>query len=169
MPSFFVHQAFPRDSPLAVDMSTAILQLSENGDLQRIHDKWLMRSACSSAGTKLEVDRLQLRSFWGLFTISGLTCLLALCLYFLKMVRQFSRHYSEELSSSDQISTSARLQTFLSFVDEKEEEVKHRSKRRRQLEVVSNRSEDKSMYNSSSKRRSVESSSNRGIECGSEV
>ncbi|KAD7479147.1 hypothetical protein E3N88_02283 [Mikania micrantha] len=40
--------AFPRDSPLATDMSTAILKLSENGELQRIHDKWLMRSACSS-------------------------------------------------------------------------------------------------------------------------
>ncbi|MCL7023811.1 hypothetical protein MKW94_000673, partial [Papaver nudicaule] len=38
--------AFPRDSPLTVDMSTAILTLSENGDLQRIHDKWLSRSAC---------------------------------------------------------------------------------------------------------------------------
>ncbi|GFY87745.1 glutamate receptor 3.6 [Actinidia rufa] len=40
--------AFPRDSPLPVDMSTAILKLSEDGELQRIHDKWLMRSACSS-------------------------------------------------------------------------------------------------------------------------
>ncbi|RYR78988.1 hypothetical protein Ahy_A01g003846 [Arachis hypogaea] len=33
------------DSPLAIDVSTAILKLSENGDLQRIHDKWLTRSA----------------------------------------------------------------------------------------------------------------------------
>ncbi|KAK6141169.1 hypothetical protein DH2020_025087 [Rehmannia glutinosa] len=33
--------AFQRDSPLAIDLSTAILQLSENGELQRIHDKWL--------------------------------------------------------------------------------------------------------------------------------
>jgi ionotropic glutamate receptor len=35
--------AFPRDSPLAVDLSTAILQLSESGDLQRIHDKWMTK------------------------------------------------------------------------------------------------------------------------------
>ncbi|KAK2657656.1 hypothetical protein Ddye_010708 [Dipteronia dyeriana] len=40
------------DSPLAIDMSVAILQLSENGDLQRIHDKRLTRSACSSQGAK---------------------------------------------------------------------------------------------------------------------
>ncbi|KAH1043846.1 hypothetical protein GYH30_025595 [Glycine max] len=38
-------QAFPRDSPLAIEMFTAILKLSENGDdLQRIHDKWLTSS-----------------------------------------------------------------------------------------------------------------------------
>lgn len=146
--------AFPRDSPLAVDLSTAILKLSENGDLQRIHDKWLLRSACSSQGAKFEVDRLDLRSFWGLYLICGIACLLALFIYFLKMVRQFSRHYSPELDSSGRGSTSARLQTFLSFVDEKEQEVKSRSKRR-QLEMASNRNE--SMDNYSSKRRHIES------------
>ncbi|PON82754.1 hypothetical protein TorRG33x02_215300 [Trema orientale] len=55
---------FTRDSPLAIDMSTAILKLSENGSLQRIHGKWLMRSACSSEGAKHDVDRLQMKSFW---------------------------------------------------------------------------------------------------------
>ena len=58
---FIFLQAFPRDSPLAVDLSTAILELAENGDLQRIHDKWLLSSACLSQGAKLEVDRLNLR------------------------------------------------------------------------------------------------------------
>ena len=51
------HQAFPRDSPLATDMSTATLRLSENEELQRIHDKWLMRSACTAQGTTIEVYR----------------------------------------------------------------------------------------------------------------
>ncbi|XP_015576348.1 glutamate receptor 3.6 isoform X2 [Ricinus communis] len=130
--------AFPRDSPLAVDMSTAILKLSENGDLQRIHDKWLTRSACSSTSTKLEVDRLQLRSFWGLFLICGNT-------------------------------TSARVQSFFSFVDEKEEEVKHRSKRR-QMERLSNRDEEKSTDGSgSSNEVHVESPPNNGLYIGNEV
>ncbi|KAK9995513.1 hypothetical protein SO802_020199 [Lithocarpus litseifolius] len=70
--------AFPRDSPLAIDMSTAILKLSENGDLQRIHDKLLMRSACTAQGTTIEVDQLQLKSFQGLFVLCGFACLLAL-------------------------------------------------------------------------------------------
>ncbi|KAF8377458.1 hypothetical protein HHK36_030836 [Tetracentron sinense] len=136
--------AFPRDSPLAVEMSTAILTLSESGDLQRIHDKWLMRSACSSQGAKLEMDRLHLRSFWGLFLICGIACFIALLIYFLLMVRQFSRHFPEVSDSSVQGgSRSARLQTFLWFVDKKEQEIKNRSKRR-QLEGSSyvNESED---------------------------
>ncbi|ONH98004.1 hypothetical protein PRUPE_7G223100 [Prunus persica] len=149
--------AFARDSPLSVDMSTAILKLSENGDLQRIHDKWLISSGCASQGAKLQVDRLQLKSFWGLFVLCGSACFLALIIFFINMLRQFSKHYTEEVISAGS-STSARLQTFISFVDEKEEEVKSRSKRRK-MERMSNRSasEDESMYNS--KRRHIDQSS----------
>ncbi|XP_009359616.2 glutamate receptor 3.6 isoform X2 [Pyrus x bretschneideri] len=149
--------AFARDSPLAVDLSTALLKLSENGDLQRIHDKWLMRTPCASQGAKLQVDRLQLKSFWGLFVICGAACFLALAIYFCMMLHQFSKHNTEELVSTGS-SRSTRVQTFLTFVDEKEEEVKSRSKRR-QMERTSNRSasEDESMYNS--KRRHLDQSS----------
>lgn len=154
-------QAFRRDSPLAVDLSTAILKLSESGELQRIHDKWLLRSACSSQNSKFEVDRLELGNFSGLFFLSGLACLIALIVYFIRIVRQFIRHYSDtttttttgaELSSSR---SSARIQTFLSFVDEKEDSVKARSKRR-QMEIVSSRSiidDDESIMNSSKRFR----------------
>ncbi|XWS29111.1 hypothetical protein CRYUN_Cryun24cG0000400 [Craigia yunnanensis] len=158
--------AFPRDSHLAVDMSTALLKFSENGGLQRIHDKWLLRRACSYQGAKMEVDRLRLKSFWGLFVICGLACLIALFVYFLKMVRQFSRHYSKEVESSGQSSRSARIQTFLSFVDEKEE-VKNRSKRR-QMERASNRTEDGSI-SCSNKRNTSELASSKSLGSSSEV
>ncbi|KAK6258082.1 Ionotropic glutamate receptor [Theobroma cacao] len=143
--------AFPRDSQLAVDMSTAILKLSENGDLQRIHNKWLKGIACRSQGTKEEVDRLQLNGFWGLFVLCGFACLLALLVYLVQIVVQFARHYpdSEELaSSSSGSSRPARIQTFLSFVGEKEEVVVSRSKRR-QMERASkrHRSDDGSLSN----------------------
>lgn len=151
-----------------MDMSTAILKLSENGDLQRIHDKWLMRSACSSQGAKLDVDRLPLRSFWGLYLTCGLACFLALFAYFMRMVCQFSRHYPEELTSSGRSSTSARIQTFLTFVDEKEEEVKRRSKSR-QLDGTSNRSSVEISDGSSSKRRHVEFSSTTSHSTSDEV
>ncbi|XP_010266236.1 PREDICTED: glutamate receptor 3.2-like [Nelumbo nucifera] len=123
--------AFPRDSPLAVDMSTAILTLSENGDLQRIHDKWLTSKTCSSRGTEFESDRLHLRSFWGLFLICGIACFIALFLYFILMVRQFNQEFPNEVDSSGhESSRSARLQTFLSFVDEKVDGSSSKSKRK---------------------------------------
>lgn len=132
-------QAFPRDSPLAVDLSTAILQLAENGDLQRIHDKWLLSSACLSQNAKLEVDRLNLKAFWGLYLLCGLACLLALFIYFIQMMRQYKKHCAEELESSGRSTGSSHFKTFMSFADEKEEEVKRRSKRR-QMERISYRS-----------------------------
>lgn len=155
--------AFPRDSPLAIDMSTAILRLSENGDLERIHDKWLTRSACTSQSSTFEVDRLQLKSFWGLFLICGLACLLALIVYFILMVRQFSRHYSDDFESSGRSLGSKSFQTFLTFVDEKEEEVKNRSKRR-QREKASNRSVGEDESTNSSKRRYTESCSSKSLD-----
>ncbi|KAM7519955.1 hypothetical protein LguiB_018917 [Lonicera macranthoides] len=149
--------AFSRNSPLAVDMSTAILKLSENGELQRIHDKWLMRSACSFQGAKLEVDRLNFKSFSGLFMICGLACFLSLCVYFILMVYQFTRPNREEPELTSQSSMSARLQSFISFVKEKEEVTKSRSKRR-QMEGVSNRDDDGTMNGSRKRYRDVSSS-----------
>ncbi|KVH92116.1 Extracellular ligand-binding receptor [Cynara cardunculus var. scolymus] len=122
--------AFPRDSNLAVDISTAILKLSENGELQRIHDKWLIRGACSSQGAKFAVDRLELKSFKGLFFICGLACFLALFIYLVLIIYQYIKHKPDLPESSGRSLRSGRLQTFISFVDEKEESVKARSKKR---------------------------------------
>ena len=143
-------QAFPRDSPLAIDMSTAILGLSENGELQKIHDKWLSRRACSSDRSETESEELDLQSFWGLFLICGIACILALLVYFWSMFRQFSRHRPEEPDSTNPVrSRSARLQTFLSFADGKEEKSKSSSKRKRES-MPSNdfHKEDESIYRS---------------------
>ncbi|CAH1429986.1 unnamed protein product [Lactuca virosa] len=122
--------AFPRDSELAVDISTAILKLSENGELERIHDKWLLRSACSSQGSKYSVDQLEVKSFKGLFFIIGLACLLALFIYFVLIIHQYTKHKPDPSESTGSSLRSGRLQTFISFVDEKEESVKARSMKR---------------------------------------
>ncbi|XP_011022198.1 PREDICTED: glutamate receptor 3.6-like [Populus euphratica] len=129
--------AFPRDSPLAVDMSAAILKLSEGGELQRIHDKWLQSSACSSEGAKESINRLHLKSFWGLFLMCGVACLLALLLYLIKILWTFS-NYSEDTEPSSRGTSSPGLQTFISFVSEKEADITSRSKKRR-MERASNK------------------------------
>ncbi|XP_044470337.1 glutamate receptor 3.6-like isoform X2 [Mangifera indica] len=153
--------AFPRDSPLAEDMSTAILKLSENGDLERIHNKWLLRRACSSQGSKLEVDRLQLKSFLGLYLVCGLASLFALFIYFLQMARQFSRYYHEQdMESTGTSSRSSRIQTFLSFVKDKEEDVKNRSKRRN---IERSRNDDE-LSSSNSNTRHIDWSRNTSLQ-----
>ncbi|XP_056856401.1 glutamate receptor 3.3-like [Raphanus sativus] len=132
--------AFPRDSPLAIDLSTAILELAENGDLQRIHDKWLMKNACTLENAELESDRLHLKSFWGLFLICGVACVLALFLYFVQIIRQlYSGKPSEqeedaigrENHDSSSLRSSTRLQRFLSLMDEKEDVSRGGSKKRK--------------------------------------
>ncbi|KAJ4799712.1 Glutamate receptor [Rhynchospora pubera] len=121
--------AFPRDSELAVDLSTAILKLSENGDLQRIHNKWFTRSTCSTQTDLLEANQLEFSSFSGLFLICGLACLLALVVYFVILLIQFYKQAHEDETDASS-SGSSRLRTprrsirgFLSFVDNKDESV----------------------------------------------
>ncbi|KAJ0781710.1 putative periplasmic binding protein-like I [Helianthus annuus] len=120
--------AFPRDSPLAVDLSTAILSLSENGDLQRIHDKWLIRSGCSTDNSEIESDRLHLKSFWGLFLICGIVCFIAIFIYFYQVFRRFRGATAESEGSK-----SRRLQTLISIIDEKKDP-KDRDKKRQKVE-----------------------------------
>uniref|UniRef100_A0A0A9AR16 Ionotropic glutamate receptor C-terminal domain-containing protein n=1 Tax=Arundo donax TaxID=35708 RepID=A0A0A9AR16_ARUDO len=120
--------AFPRDSQLAVDLSTAILALSENGDLQRIHDKWLSSGPASFQNNDLESDRLHVHSFAALFLICGVACLAALAIHACVLVGQYSRHVASEqpaaLSARGGGSSSnwRRLQSFLSFADRRETE-----------------------------------------------
>ncbi|PIN07125.1 Glutamate-gated kainate-type ion channel receptor subunit GluR5 [Handroanthus impetiginosus] len=130
--------AFPRDSPLAMDLSTAILTLSENGELQKIHDKWLNTRAC---GQPIYVDseQLHLKSFWGLFLMCGIACFLALLVYFCSILRKFKRYFPPQSEPSSQSkSRSIKIQRFLSFVDEKEEQSRNKWKRKR-VDMISER------------------------------
>lgn len=130
---YVFQQAFPKDSPLAIDMSTAILALSENGELQKIHNKWLSRKACDSQGSNLPSEQLQLQSFWGLFLICGSVCVFALLMHMCLMMRKFSQQTPgvSEPSRHGSSTPSERLQTFMSFIDKKEDQPVKRSKRKR--------------------------------------
>ncbi|PKI71708.1 hypothetical protein CRG98_007930, partial [Punica granatum] len=131
--------AFPRDSQLAVDLSTAILTLSENGDLQRIHDKWLKLGTCSSETTEIESEQLHLKSFWGLFLICGIACLMALLICFIQIMRQLC-HEDPAKTRASGSSRSQRLHRVLSLMDEKEDPSK--KSKRRKVEFVLDDDED---------------------------
>ncbi|WCJ44736.1 glutamate receptor 3.3 [Euphorbia peplus] len=150
--------AFPRDSPLAVDMSTAILELSENGDLQRIHDKWLLPGGCSSETAELESDRLHLESFWGLFLICGIACFLALFIYFCKIIRKLRRAPPEESMSPGEASArsgprSGRLQRLISIMDEKKDTSRRKDKKQKMEKSLS---ENDAELGRNSKRKEME-------------
>ncbi|XP_052141770.1 glutamate receptor 3.1 [Oryza glaberrima] len=135
--------AFPRDSPLQIDLSTAILSLSENGELQRIHDKWLKTSECSADNTEfVDSDQLRLESFWGLFLICGIACVIALLIYFFTTVRKFLRHeppedptprpggsttLPDERTPPKNGREKCNCRNFISFLDHKEPPKKKRS------------------------------------------
>ncbi|KAI3457324.1 hypothetical protein Pfo_013987 [Paulownia fortunei] len=132
--------AFQRESPLAVDLSTALLQLSENGELQRIHDKWLSRSGCSSQTNPIDENRLSLKSFWGLFLLCGIACFIALTIFFCRVCLQYSRYSAEEEQQNIEQAEPARpsrrtlrttsFKDMIDFVDKKEAEIKEMLRRK---------------------------------------
>lgn len=146
---------------MAVDLSTAILTLSENGDLQRIHDKWLSRSACSLENAELESDRLHLRSFSGLFLICGIACFIALLIYFLQIMHKYRQAAkAEAISDGSTGSRSKRLQTLLSLIDEKADKSSRDSKRRKVDRSVSDENMENDLGRDSRRREPQVSSQN---------
>ncbi|KAJ0968870.1 hypothetical protein J5N97_021747 [Dioscorea zingiberensis] len=122
--------AFPKDSPLAADISKSIIALSENGDLQRIHDKWLTRKGCSSENKEMDSNQLHVSSFSGLFLLCGMACFIALLIHFSIITSQFIKHYTPNDPIAARNTISGRsFQDFLSFFDEKEDSLKSRCKR----------------------------------------
>ncbi|KAJ7525754.1 hypothetical protein O6H91_17G064500 [Diphasiastrum complanatum] len=122
--------AFPKGSELAKDLSGAILQLSESGKLQQIHDDWLVsKSNCSNVGMDANSNTMGLGAFWGLFLITGVTSLFCCTWYYVRMLRRFLRtpdaHPSSIFPSWDSMPTASRgasmVRSFFSFVEEKEE------------------------------------------------
>ena len=126
-----------------MDLSTAILKLSESGDLQRIHDNWLNTGTCDSTDGVGGPVRLSVANFGGLFLICGVACGVALLVYFARILFQFCqyhRHGTSDGAKEDDggggpfpdkeksLSRLARQKTsipdFMFFVDMKESEVK---------------------------------------------
>ncbi|KAG5231982.1 glutamate receptor [Salix suchowensis] len=124
--------AFQRESPLAVDMSTAILSLSESGELQKIREKWFctMRSCPGEKKHRPEPNKLNLISFWGLYLLCGAFSLTAILVFLVRMVCQFVRYKRRQMQSSSPSPTpsstrySQVIRHFFDFIDEKEEVIK---------------------------------------------
>lgn len=80
-------QAFQKGSPLARIVSKAILELSENGTIKELETKWLTpkKECWLTNGTNNETESMSLKSFWGIYVMSGATS--TIC-FLLALIRQ---------------------------------------------------------------------------------
>lgn len=120
--------AFQRDSPLAIDMSAAILKLSETGELQKIHTKWFCKMGCPGERRIIsESNELHFISFWGLYLLCGVFTVTALLVFLLRTLCEFIRHKRKLRAASDSSpmtsssSCSQVIYNFFDFIDEKVE------------------------------------------------
>ncbi|KMZ65154.1 Glutamate receptor [Zostera marina] len=122
--------AFQKGSPLVKPISTAILEIIEIGDLQRISDKWeLSNHGCSADSDSITSNKQNLQSFWGLFLMCGVACCLALLIFFARLLcqyRWFVNSRDVESSPFDYISDRdgckrGSIKNAMVFLDKKED------------------------------------------------
>ncbi|KAL3509705.1 hypothetical protein ACH5RR_029106 [Cinchona calisaya] len=126
--------AFQKDSPLAMDMSSAILKLAENGKLQEIHQNWFCKNktVCPAARRKkADPNQLHISSFWELYLVCGVFSLAAILLFLFRVARQYVRYKRKQIETSTPSTSlssnthcSQVIYSFFDFIDEKEEAVK---------------------------------------------
>ncbi|XP_077229051.1 glutamate receptor 2.9-like [Tasmannia lanceolata] len=81
---------FPLGSPLATDISTAILKLSENAKIRQL-EKNLVSSFSKCSTSNVNTESLSLANFWGLFVITGGTSTIVLLLFLAHLVYKIHR------------------------------------------------------------------------------
>lgn len=89
-------QVFQKGSPIARDVSEAILIISENGFLKGLEKKWFPSSTNCSASTK--TDSLTIESFWGIYLISGVTSTTCLLIFIAKLLVFRGKKDSNEIN-----------------------------------------------------------------------
>lgn len=109
-------------------MSTAILKLAEDGELQKIHDKWFCKMDCpEERSSNSGHNQLHLISFWGLYLSCGVVSLAALWVFLLRTICQYvKKQKQKDISSSSSSDPSVShcshaVHGFFNFIDEKDE------------------------------------------------
>ncbi|PON77900.1 Ionotropic glutamate receptor [Parasponia andersonii] len=82
---------FQKGSPIARDVSEAILKLSENGNITRLERQCLTPlDECSS--TTIETERLSLKSFKAIYILSGATSTICFLISLVRLLRNYPCH-----------------------------------------------------------------------------
>ncbi|XP_022715796.1 glutamate receptor 2.7-like [Durio zibethinus] len=98
---------FQKGSPIATDVSRAILKLSEDGTLKSLEEKWFAPSPeCSVNVTDSRTDSLSIHSFWGLYIISGATSTVCLLLFLTRLLKKYCRHQGDYVGNLSPVNVS---------------------------------------------------------------
>ncbi|CAN0853190.1 Glutamate receptor 2.7, partial [Linum grandiflorum] len=92
---------FQKGSPIAADVSKAILQLSEDGQLKKLEETWFVPSRECSSDEDETPERLSLHNFWGLFVISSATSTVCLVICLLHLLSRKYRQDEDQRDLSD--------------------------------------------------------------------
>uniref|UniRef100_A0ACD5Y276 Uncharacterized protein n=1 Tax=Avena sativa TaxID=4498 RepID=A0ACD5Y276_AVESA len=93
--------AFPKGSPYVIDLSQAILKLTESDEMNLIERKWFGDDdddGDAQGDGQFTSDSLSFSSFWGLFLITGATSLLCCAIHLVKFVATNQRELPSNLS-----------------------------------------------------------------------
>jgi hypothetical protein len=121
-----LNQAFPRGSDVTADLSQAILQMSQSGELQRIKDYWFKNNECQAESSDATSNQLDIGNFWGLFLISGVASVLCVAIHIFIMVKKYKEH--QQMQGTAALASPhfvKRLKEFIVFAD------KHMNEKRR--------------------------------------
>lgn len=119
-------QAFPKGSPLVPDVSRAILNVTEGGQLSQIQRKWFREEAqCEEKdGTRVTSDSLNVESFKGLFLVAGTSSCFALIIFL-----SIFLYDNRVILASNNSSLRQKLIEMAKNFDEKKENLSDASKR----------------------------------------
>ncbi|KAL7211689.1 hypothetical protein ACSBR2_014527 [Camellia fascicularis] len=109
--------AFQKGSPIAIDVSKAILTISEIGDLKKIREKWskVSSSNCSNVDSATKADSLNLQSFWGLYLISGITSTICFMFFLIHILKNYRNHIQESQGNTTTPSIRSLWRKMFSF------------------------------------------------------
>ncbi|KAL2475274.1 Glutamate receptor 2.7 [Abeliophyllum distichum] len=95
---------FQKSSPIARDVSEAILTLMENGKLRRLKEKWFgSLDSCSNPDAGSETESLSLKSFWGLYLVSAAISTFCFLIFVLQLLKNKLKNSEEPANDLSQI------------------------------------------------------------------
>ncbi|XP_060199436.1 glutamate receptor 2.9-like [Lycium barbarum] len=94
---------FPKGSPLAVDISEAILKVSQSGEINQLEEQMLISSNCSSSSAREQDPGLGPELFSGPLLISGVICGIVLLISIARLVRKHWLYLSSVIANNANI------------------------------------------------------------------